>query len=107
MISNLESVLLQFLPFDDLEHRLALGAHDRVPTKRIEVNSLGQHGRNLRRRHHCREWRTIADALSHGHNVRNNSLQLEAPEILSCAAEPSLHFVSDANTACSAHVFIC
>ena len=46
----------------------------------------------------------VADALGHGHDVRNHSLGLEAPEVGAGPAEAGLHFVGDAEPAGGPHM---
>src|SRR6266478_4768968 len=93
--------------FKHIQHCEACCASDWVAAKRAEklhpvVKRIG----NFRRGDDCRERKCIPDRLAKNHDVRNDALRLEPPEMRSQTPESHLHFVSDANRVRPAHVTI-
>ena len=70
-----------------------------LPGSRIEVQPLGEAGRDLVRRDNGRQGQAIADTLGHGDDVGHEALSLEAPVVAAGAAETGLNLVGDADTA--------
>ena len=99
-------VFLQLLLLDYLQHSLADGGGNRIPAKSIEVNSLGQHTSNLWSRDDRGERAPVADPFGHRHDIGNNPLLFESPKMAAGPAKTRLDFVSYANAARSADVFI-
>ena len=106
LVADLERVRLQLFALDHFEHRLALRADDRIAAERVEVNSLRERRRDLRRGDDRGERTAVADAFRHRDDVGNDALRFEAPVMRARAAEAGLHFIRDANAAGRAHVFV-
>ena len=106
LFADVDLILLQLLTFDHLQHRFALRAHHRVSAKGVEVNALAP-GRSRSVAWSRPPQRTaVADPFGHRHNVRNDPLRFESPEMRAGAAKAGLHFIGDTNAAGGADVFV-
>ena len=106
VIAHRERVGLQLFALDHFQHRLALGADDRIAAEGVEMNPLRKRRGDLRRGHDRGERAAVADAFRHGDDVGDDALRFEAPEMRAGAPEAGLHFVRDADAARGAHVFV-
>src|SRR5262249_43907969 len=104
--AQFERVFLQFFPLDDFKHRLADGAHDRIASKSVKVDSLRKHIGNQRSGDHGGQGATVANALGHRDDVGDHALGLEAPEVAAHAAEAGLNLIGNADAARPTNVLI-
>ena len=93
-----EGMLLEALPFDDVEYSQPGGARHRITAERVEVlhaavKCLG----DLARGHHGAERMAVPDGLPHGDDVGHDALGLEAPEVGPDPREAHLDLVRDAH----------
>src|SRR5215467_4737233 len=103
MGANRQRILLQALAVDHFEHRFPLRADDRVAAERVEMNPLRERVGDLCRRHHRRQRSSVADALGHGYDVRDDSLQLKAPIMAARPSKSGLNFIRDADATSGAN----
>src|SRR5690606_16912002 len=91
-----ERVGLKALLLDDLENGTALGHGNGITTESIEVDAGGEGLGDLRGGDDGSEGAAIADAFGHRHDIGDDTLGLEAPEVGAGAAEAGLDFIGDA-----------
>src|SRR6516225_11243836 len=70
------------------------------------MDLFGQHAGDFVRGHHRGERAAVADAFGHRHDVRDDTLCFEAPEMGPGAAKAGLDFVRDAEAAGSTDVLV-
>src|SRR5260370_40388503 len=93
--------------FQTTQNRQPRCASDWIASKRAEkfhpiVKGIG----DLRCSDNRCQRKAIADRLPENHDVRNNALRFESPEMRSQTPESDLHFVGNAHCTCAAHVLV-
>src|SRR5271169_2303929 len=93
--------------FEYVQNSEARRARNRVsPEGAEELHSVVEACRDFWASDNRGEGESISDWLAEDHNVRNNVLRFESPEVRAQAAETDLHFVGDADAARCADVLV-
>ncbi len=107
IIPNAQRIFLEMLVFEDVQNSESRGAGNGIAAEGAEefhavVEACGDFWSG----DDCRERECISDRFAEHHDVGDNALRLEAPEVRAETAEADLHFVGDADAACGADVLV-
>ncbi len=93
--------------FEYLQNRESGGARYRIAAEGAEeFHSIIETCGDFRSGDDCSKREGIADRFAEHHDVRNDSLRLESPEVRAEAAKADLHFIGDADATCGANVLV-
>ena len=92
-VPHLKTVFLQVLPVDDFQDGFSHCTGYRIPAKGIEVYTVGKGMSDIRRGNHCSQRYTVANALCHGNNFRDNPLCFKPPVMCPRTAKTRLDLV--------------
>src|SRR6267143_3876414 len=107
MRADAQGVLLQVPFFQDVQNGQTRCARDGIAAKRAEkFHAVVERIGDFRRSDNRRQRKSVPDRLAQNHDVRNHALRFESPKMRSKTPESDLHFVGDADRACSADVTV-
>ena len=93
--------------FEDVQNSESRGAGNGIAAEGTEeFHAVVEACGDFRSGDDCRERESISDRFAEHHDVGNDVLRFEAPEVRAEAAEADLHFVGDADTARGADVLV-
>src|SRR5579859_4419946 len=93
--------------FEHIQNSESRGARDGIAAKGAEeLHSIVETGGDFKRRDDGRKRKSVPDWFSEHHDIRDDTLRLESPEVGAQAAEADLHFVGNAYSASGADVFV-
>src|SRR5579859_1340752 len=94
--------------FEHIQNSESRGARDGIAAKGAEeLHSIVETGGDFKRRDDGRKRKSVPDWFSEHHDIRDDTLRFESPEVGAQAAEADLHFVRNAYSARGANVLVC
>ena len=99
--------MLEMIVFEHIENSEARGASNRIAAERAEkFHAIVEAGGDFRSGDDGSEREGISDGLAEHHDVGDDVLRFESPEVRAEAAEADLHFVGDADATGRADVLV-